>query len=109
MSRSLHVFGAQCVGFGSNYTSSFDNAPDPATSNNALSGTNDRVRMEAWIMAGRRKISVTLDSGLSPSATASAAPQGCSCCGSVGCGCCASTWTPSMSIGFLHSLKVHKM
>ena len=107
MIRSLHVFGAQCVGFGSNFTSYFDDDADPATSNNALPGDNDRIRMEAGIIAGSKKITVTLDSGLSSSAAATTAPRGCGCCGTVGCSCCVSTWTTTMSMGAVHSLKVH--
>jgi hypothetical protein len=104
MIRSLHVFGAQCVGFGSNFTSSFDDDADPATSNNTLPGDNDRIRMEAGITTGSKKITVTLNSGLSVVSTK--APRGCDCCGTVGCSC-VSTWTAAMSMDAVHSLKVH--
>ena len=95
------------MGFGSNFTSFFDDAPDPATSNNTLPGTNDRMRMKAWIMVGRKKIAVTLDSGLASSATSTTAPKSCDCCGIVGCSCCVSTSTATVSMGAVHSLKVH--
>ena len=39
------------MGFGSNFTSFFDDAPDPATSNNVLPSINDRIQMEARHMA----------------------------------------------------------
>jgi len=107
MNRSLHVFGAQCVGFGSNFTSSFDDDPDPATSNNTLSVDNDRIRMEAGIISGSKKITVNLDSGLSSSVATDTGPRGCGCCGTVGCSCCVSTWTSAMSMGTVHSVKVH--
>jgi hypothetical protein len=107
MNHSLHVFGAQCVGFGSNFTSSFDDDADPATSNNVCPGDNDRIRMEARIIAGRKKITVTLDSGLSSSAADTTTPRGCGCCRTCRCGCCVSTWTATMSMDAVHSLKVH--
>ncbi len=107
MIRSLDVFGAQSVGFGSNFTSSFDDDADPATSNNSLSGDNDRIRMETGIIAGSKKITVTLDSGLSSSAVSTTAPRGYGCCGTVGCSCCVSIWTAAMSLVAVHSLKVH--
>jgi hypothetical protein len=109
MIHSLHVFGAQCVGFGSNFTSSFDDDPDPETSNNTLPGDNDRIRMEDGIIDGRKEITVTLDLGLSSSATTTAAPRGCGCCGTVVCSCCVWTWTAAMSMVPVHSLKVHML